>query len=478
MKKTIAVFTFLFSTLAYATDFSFIPSETPDQKEFVSKLKDGNGLKAWAKAFEGSAFASTMNGRGLYDYVLAQAGLPLVGLQNLVRETEAQNLSPALMELWQPMLNVYVTQLPPGLEFNASWKRLFSSRELSITKSSQIPGLLKQASNMSDKNLEKARLLWKLSTLAPQWNDTSNALKALNLLKNMKQSLIGDDQIELATARVLYQKADVKGAIEHYLNVPKSSEFWIESLEERAWAHLRLNEHDESVSDITTLLSEPFAPITGPETYFLSELSSLKVCDYPKILKTSTLFKKRHKERLTEISSLAKTGTNKGVEGLLAGFDKYGFSVRGAGPNIQWMPRAFMRDRIFASNMQFRLELMKEAKTAQDLNLPEMVANNQAMADQARSNAASRLQTLAQIDTEEYRITINKLHIVEAEVIERLYVDERLKGKRADVAVAKDERNTITFPYSDKEVWMDELDHYHSTVKNCPALPSTKTGSL
>lgn len=478
MKKTIALFIILVSHLATATDFSFIPSETPDQKEFISKLKDGNGLKAWAKAFEGSAFASTTNGRALYDYVLVQAGLPLVGLQNLVRETEAQSLNASLMELWQPTLNVYSAQLPPGLEINASWKRLFSSRELTITKASQIPVLLKQASNMSNKNLEKARLLWKLSTLAPQWNDTSNALKALTMLKNMKQSLIGDDQIELATARVLYQKADVKGSIEHYLNVPKSSEFWIEALEERAWAHLRLNEHDEAVSDITTLLSEPFAPITGPETYFLSELSSLKVCDYPKILRTSNLFKKRHKERLTEIQTLAKTGTNKGVEGLFAGFDKYGYNVRGAGPNIQWMPRAFMRDRTFSSNMQFRLELMKEAKVAQDLNMPELVANNQVLADQAKVNAASRLQKLAQIDTEEYRITINKLHIVEAEVIQRLYVDERLKGKRADVAEAKTERNTMSFPYSDKEVWMDELDHYHSTVKDCPALPSTKTGSL
>jgi hypothetical protein len=114
----------------------------------------------------------------------------------------------------------------------------------------------------------------------------------------------------------------------------------------------------------------------------------------------------------------------------------------------------------------------------QDLDMPELVANNQVMADQAKANAAARLRKLAQIDTEEYRVTINKLQIVEAEVIERLYVDERLKGKRKDVSVAKDDANTLSFPYSDKEVWMDELDHYHSTVKDCPALPSTRTGSL
>jgi len=478
MKKMIVVLTILLSSVANATDFSFVPSETPEQKEFLSQLKDGSGLSKWNKAFDGSGFASSMNGRALYDYLLAQAGLPIAGLQKLVRETEVQSLSPALIEMWQPIFNVYVTELPPGLEFNASWKRLFSSRNLSITKVVQIAPLLKQAMSLSNNNMEKTRLLWKIATSAPQFNDTTDALKAISLLKESKQSVIGSDQLELATARVLYQKGDVNGAMEHYMNIPKSSEFWIESLEERAWAHLRKNENDQAVSDITTLLSEPFAPIAGPETYFLSELTSLKVCDYPRVLKTSRIFKQRHKERLGQIQALAKTGTNKGLDGLLNGFDKSGFNVRAAATNTQWMPRDFMRDREFSSNIQYSLQLMSEIKKAQDLDLSDLAANNQALADQARANAAARLQKLAQNDMEEYRVTINKLHIVEAEVIERLYVDESLKGKRKDVAVAKDERNTLSFPYSDREVWMDELDHYKSSVKDCPALPATKGASL
>lgn len=479
MKKAFVLLTILIGSLAQAADFSFVPSETPEQKEFLSGFQQGHGdLNAFAKAFDGSAFALSMNGRAVKDLVLAQNGLPLAGFQSLVRETEVGQLSPSLMQMWKPIFDDYVTELPPGLEMNASWKRLFSSRNLVISKASQIGPLLTQAERLSNRDLNKTRLLWKIATLAPQFNDTKNSLKALASLKKIPQSLIGQDQIDLATARVLYQKGDVNAALEHYMNIPKSSEFWIEALEERAWAHLRKNEQDLAVSDITTLLSEPFAPIAGPETYFLSELSSLKICDYPKVLKTSQLFKQRHRERLSEIEKLAKTGTNKGLEDLMNGFDKRGFNVHGAGSAARWMPRDFMRDGVFSSNMKYRLQLLSENKKALELGMNELAANDQSVADQARANAMARLQKLAANDMEEYRVTIDKLHIVEAEVIQRLYVDESLKGKRADVAVAKDDRNTMNFPYSDKEIWMDELDHYQSTVKNCPALPSTKGASL
>ena len=481
MKKLIALLAILTGSFASAADFSFVPSETPDQKEFLSQFKDGSNEKALAsfpKAFGGSSFAASMNGRALYDLLLAQSGLPLAGLKQLIRETDASQVNASLLEMWKPVFNTYVTELPPGLEMNASWKRLFSSRDVQITKAKQIAPLLKQASGMSNRDADKARLLWKIATMAPQFNDTTSAMKALQLLKDSKQSQINDDQIELATARVLYQKGSVDAAIEHYMNIPKSSEFWIEALEERAWAHLRKNDHDQAVSDITTLLSEPFAPLTGPEAYFLSELSSLKVCDYPRILSTSKTFKLRHKERLSEIEKLAKTGSNKGFQALFEGFDRYGFNVRGASQNIQWMPRNFMRDREFSSSMKYRLQLMSEVNRAKDLGVEQLALNNQADADLARTKAMSRLQQLASTDLEEYRKTINKLHIVEAEVIQRLYVDESLKGKRQDKDDLQDERNTLHFSYNDKEVWIDELDHYQSNVKNCPALPSTKGASL
>lgn len=491
MKRVTALLAILFcaiSSFAGAKDYSFLPAQTDAQKQFRSRLESGDAkgaLKIWPDAMQGTSFGSSENGRAVHAYLLSQNGLPVTALKILIEGTYYNHLSAGVIGLWTPVWNSYVSELPPGLEMNASWKRLFSEREYHIRNAKQIPVYLRQAQSMPKDDLNKARLLWQIATFAPQFNDTASALKALTLLKECKQSLIGTDQIELATARVLYQKSDVDGALEHYNAIPKSSEFWLEALEERAWAHLRKNEYDKAVSDIATLLSPAFARLTGPEPYFLSELTSLKVCDYPKILKTSAKFKERHKERLFELGQLAKTGSNKALLPVMEAFDAQGFTIKAAGANSLYMPRDFMRDREFASNVKYRLQLMQESQTAKEVSAgdgdPEMarvLAGAQAEADQARARAIARLRVLAQEDLTDYKHNLDKLHIVEAEVIQRLYVDESLKGKRKLPPQVKDDNGTLHFPYSDKEVWLDELDHYKSNVKDCPALPSTKGASL
>jgi hypothetical protein len=67
-------------------------------------------------------------------------------------------------------------------------------------------------------------------------------------------------------------------------------------------------------------------------------------------------------------------------------------------------------------------------------------------------------------------LMIRKLHIVEAEVIQRLHLDENIKGTRAkrENPVPRGSE-TLSFPVT-KEVWLDELDSYHAEVKDCPKI--------
>lgn len=71
----------------------------------------------------------------------------------------------------------------------------------------------------------------------------------------------------------------------------------------------------------------------------------------------------------------------------------------------------------------------------------------------------------------EARETIQKLNLVEAEAIQRLYLDEN--GKRQSGSPPKIGRDAdqLTFPMDpemeSKEVWMDEVDDYRVTVKGC-----------
>jgi tetratricopeptide (TPR) repeat protein len=467
MRQLLAIFILVLSAQAMAADFSFVPQQSDEQKDLyenLTKSKWSNALELWAKAFPGSGFGTSDNGRALRIYLLAMNGLPVSSTKLLLRETTYQNLNAGVLEMWRPLIDSYISELPQGM-MNVSWKRHFSSDTSS--------------------DYARAKSLWAFATKAPQTGDTAGALRALNSLSTLHQSLIGADQLELATGRVLYQQGKLDEAITHYNKVPKNSDLWLETLEERAWAYLKKGDHDHAMGDITTALAPVFSSVTGPESYFLSELSDLQVCDYPKILRTSRSFKERSRDRLKALEELASSGTNKAVNQAMSDIETKGLSVVAVGSNVKFMPRNFLRDGEFSRAIKYRRELMNEAKVSKDVlskiggdgEMEALLNENNADIAQAKATAFARLRKLAAGDVQEFRMIINKLHIIEAEVIERLYVDESLQGKRRDLVKTEDPKNTISFPYSE-EVWMDELDHYKTVVKDCPGLQMTKGASL
>lgn len=71
--------------------------------------------------------------------------------------------------------------------------------------------------------------------------------------------------------------------------------------------------------------------------------------------------------------------------------------------------------------------------------------------------------------------TVQKLNLVEAETIQRLYVDDN--GKKRGGSVAKIERNSdqLSFPSTDDdEFWLDEVDSYKVSLKGCIAPAEQK----
>ena len=90
-------------------------------------------------------------------------------------------------------------------------------------------------------------------------------------------------------------------------------------------------------------------------------------------------------------------------------------------------------------------------------------------AERFKQNAMQRVRVLAQGDLKEYRMILNKMHIIEGEIIERLHMDDNLKGQRGKLTQVEESSDSLIFPVSD-EVWMDELDNYKARVKDCPTL--------
>lgn len=467
--------------IAPHSQFNYLPAANPNQTAVKGALNDGDfssALKGWNAAYAGTAFGESQNGVGTLSYVLYKNGFAYLGLSTLLEKTQPQNLQAALLRLWHPELVSSAWVQKGWIQGAGRWKAEIDNGPAHLvlkTKRDVKNAFARAEAVPSDHVNARARILWQIATRAPQFNDTASALKAVRLLKNSKQTIIGQDQLLSAEGRVLFQKGDFLAADKAYEQIPKSSNLWVQSLEERAWGDIRKDDYDKALGKSVTMLSPALVPLVGPESYFLANYLSLKACDYPRLFKNSELFKQRYSERLSDLQDLAKTGNNKELAGILERFDRQGVTLEAAGSQIVSIPRTTLRDRKFLNSMTSRSQILAEVKKASDNSQGLSLLTQWAKAGAAKSEilkreAVQRLQVLAQNELEEYRNILNKMHVIEAEVIERLHVDDSLKGERNKLSKTDDKGDVLVFPYQSDEVWFDELDNYKARVKDCPTL--------
>lgn len=459
LQQALIILSLCLSLNAFASESDF--------QGLMSKGDFKGALSIWNETYGNSSFAQSDNGKATLGYLLVQNQMSLAGF-DLIFSTNPSKLSPALLKsITTDMKNSLFVQ-KGWTQTRSGWKKIFNNEPvtISIRNKKDISKAWAKADALGKDNVNgKARIWWKIATLAPQINEVDQSVKALKLLKESGQVVIGQDLISSALARVLYQKGDLEAASLYFNEIPKGSSLWVETLEERAWTSFRGDDYDKAVGHTVTLLSPAFSPIAGPETFYLANLLSLKICDYSRIFKNSDTFKKRQMGHLQAIQDLSKTGTNKDLETVLGKIDKGGVSLESVGINITALPRQALRDSKFVKFMETRREWIKESRVKQTaITIPATVA------DQYKKLAVDRLKVLATAEMKEYRQIIDKMHIVEGEVIQRLAVDENLKGERSKLAKNEDPSDKLVFPYSNDEVWFDELDNYKARVKDCPTL--------
>lgn len=476
----------IFSLQSFAGKFDFLQGQSGPQKEVGSLLESGNyrqAMMAWETAYRGSSFAQSNNGIATWAYLLYQNGLPFTALETLVKNSSPAKLDPSLAKLWTAELKNSLFIQKGWISVTGGWKSIVNNDyiNIQIKNNADIAKAFARAGKLgADNKNEKARILWQIATQAPLINDVNSSLKALKLMRDSGQTVIGQDQLSMTQARVLYQKKDIAGALNAYNQVPKSSSLWIDSVEERAWAHLRQDDYDKAMGVITTALSPVLAPLAGPETYYLANLMAYRACDYARVFNTSELFKKRHHTRLSDIQELAQKGSNRTINQVFDRFEQSGVSQESAGSQVESMPRGLFHDRKFIQSMESRRELLGEIKKAGQLleesktlgansELEKQLASATSQVERLKQEAYQRARQLAQADLKEYRVILNKMNIIEGEIIQRLHMDENLKGQRGKLSQNDDNKDALVFPVTD-EVWMDELDNYKARVKDCPTL--------
>lgn len=281
----------------------------------------------------------------------------------------------------------------------------------------------------------------------------------------------------LLDARRLFSKGQYKAALKQYDRVPKGQDEWLEAVEEKGWAYLRLGQTDRALAQTKTLLSPTFRGIVGTEPFFLQSLTQLKVCDYVSILETHKLLKDSQRERLAALQALAESGESKDLAAVVARADRFPLKLSDLGENAAMLPRLFHRD-LRAQSAILRLKLSQAGVPV----LRESAASNtrfrtlamkqiqrlQRAEAQARRDLRERVKALAARETEQNFELLQKINVIEVETIQRVHIDQELdknlysKGEFTEAGT-----DQLVF-VDDGHPWIDELDKFQVKLNACP----------
>ncbi len=269
--------------------------------------------------------------------------------------------------------------------------------------------------------------------------------------KPVKSTTSQNDRTLLRNARIAFEKKDFKKAQSLYEQIPQSSDLWPEALEERAWTHVHLMEHDQALASVKTLFAPPFKAEISAEPYLLSSLIQLRLCNYNELFKVMKRFKEDIRPRHEAMQALAKNGESEASIHMIGRSIEAGQMSRvTAGSDLPNLPRLFYRDAKVQAAFS---SMLKPGASDRFANIVTM-----------------RLKALAQRDVKDTESILRKMHLVEVEAVSRIYSEQHLAdAKKTSAPIARD-ANTLVFPDDDKDVWLDELNSYQVNAKGCPQV--------
>ncbi len=463
-----------------------LSSKIKIQKELLTELKANNFEKAlllWEDHSDLKKIGRD-NETALLAYLLFQNGLKVSGLELLFSISNPKRIHPLLLTKWNDLIKneaLPVLAIQKGLEQWNGYLSLPVKFDSSTLKSNQLAKSDLDAINIIVDRLKKEKkgsrlyqdLKWQLSILRLLQDQVKSAEANLSGVKG-----ITDDKILLMQARIAYQSKQFKKAIQLYSKIKENSDYWLESLEEKSWSHFRLNQEDKAISILKTLLAPQWDKQVGPEPYLLQGLIQLNTCDYNGVFKTIELFKSRYQFRAKQLSLLSQKGLNTEQKRLISKLVQNPAQWKSLGNKVDLLPRLIHRDRLIVLEVVKRFYFENEvSKIDRILSVNDSISLtvkkilNQ-FANRSRSKIQfnesqieKRVQVLAKIEADEVARILQKMHLLEAEAVQRVHYPFKL----AKNEVKKDKKNStdqLVFKAND-EVWIDELNNYQANIKNC-----------
>jgi tetratricopeptide (TPR) repeat protein len=277
----------------------------------------------------------------------------------------------------------------------------------------------------------------------------------------------------LSEGRKFYAAGNMEKAIAAYEQVPRGSDAWLQSLDEKGWAYFRQGKMDKALGETRTLLGDTFVSIVGSDAFFLQSLSNLKICDYKSIFETGKLFKTTQKDRLLEIQNLSERGQSSAFTNVIVKANTFPLQFKEMGQEAKYLPSDFYRD-VTLQKALFHLKLaeaglpvLQQAQSSSAAIISAM--NNLEKAKQgALLQAQNRIVILARAENEINFKNLQKLNLIEVEAIERMHADAHAdKEKYAHGQFAETTSDDLIFP-DEGDPWIDELGKYQVRVNLCP----------
>ena len=267
------------------------------------------------------------------------------------------------------------------------------------------------------------------------------ALVASLFLLPVMASALSDKQI-MTDARSQFAAGSLKKSIDLYTQITPQSDFWLESIEERAWGWTRLNEYENALADLQSITSPVWSTQVGPETYMLSSFVSLKMCDYKEVLNKINTFKKRMLFRVDPLEKIEQQPLSKEFLKLIPSIKNSQLSLVELGNQAELFPRYFFRDQLLIKSLQ-----------KDDMGL-----------------VSERLKKLAQVDLKEIETNLKKMKIIEVEMMQNVLMTDKPKKNTGSLEFSKVDRyQKLIFPVTDDEVWMDEVGQDQVRAQKCAA---------
>jgi hypothetical protein len=466
-------------------------SPTPEQNFFlrlVEESKWSEALYQFDSAFKDAEFARSEDGMAFKAFLMFKSGMQVQALENLFLVQDPKKIHFLIMNQWResaPSTNP--AWMVVRLNWKKEWTEIFGVatevrvRSADFSISSNVNSLNELSMLSSPDSRERALLDWNLAIQYGLKDDAKKAATIISSLMKANNNPVPQDLMILTAARLLYQNAYYQAAQKYYEKVPKGSDYYFEAQEEIAWTFLRRRQSQDALAITQSLVNPLLSGQVGPESWFVRSLAQLKVCDYPAALETLKAFPGQFKDRTIALEKLSKEPNTAEVKSALDQIRAGSATLASIAGVSRQLPRGMAKDQYLRQLVRIQEVLENETKAIETLTANyrdlgakaefESIKNSVGIRTaQARSNTLERVKKLAQMEVEETKTILNKLHIVEAEIIQQVEsaskiakkeqpLDELKKGTTGSSA-----QDVLKFPFQN-EFWLDELTNYKVDIK-------------